>query len=38
MQAFQEIIKALQLHTLLAIFTEEVEEQPSIAVPVRQSC
>ncbi len=38
MQAFQEIVEALQLHSLLAVFTKEVEEQPSIAVPVRQSC
>ena len=37
MQAFQEVVEALQLHALLAVFAKEVEEQPSVVVPVRQS-
>ena len=33
MQARQEVVKALELHALLAILTKEVEEKSSIAVP-----
>ena len=36
MQAGQKVAEALELHALFAIFTEEVQVQASVTVPVYQ--